>query len=55
VQQRAHDLLLREQSERAWSDLLARLHKEQPPRIDDSRYLPLAMASSPAPAAPAMK
>jgi peptidylprolyl isomerase len=55
VQQRAHDLLLRDQSDRAWADLLARLRKEQPARIDDSRYLPLAMVSSPAPAASAMK
>jgi hypothetical protein len=55
VQQRAHDLLLREQSDRAWSDLLARLRKEAAPQIDESRYLPLALQAPPAAATAAMK
>jgi hypothetical protein len=39
VRQRATDLLKRDQSEHAWADLLARLRRETPPRVDESRYL----------------
>ena len=55
VQPRAQELLKRELGERAWSDLLARLRKESPPRIDESRYLPLAMATPPSAATSTMK
>lgn len=55
VQQRAHDLLVRDQADQAWADLLARLHQETPPRIDESRFLPLAMAKAPLAAASAAK
>lgn len=42
VRQRAADLLQRDQSEQAWSDLLSRLRRETPVRVDETRYLPLA-------------
>jgi parvulin-like peptidyl-prolyl isomerase len=44
VHDRARDLLKREQSEQAWTALIARLRKDTPPRIDESRFLPLALA-----------
>lgn len=50
VRQRATDLLKRDQSEQAWAELLARLRRETPPRVDESRYLsagaPLAAAGT---------
>jgi parvulin-like peptidyl-prolyl isomerase len=49
VRPRAQELLKRELGERAWTDLLARLRKEHPPRVDESRYLPLALATPQAP------
>jgi peptidyl-prolyl cis-trans isomerase C len=42
VRQRAADLLRRDQSEQAWAELLLRLRRETPVRVDESRYLPLA-------------
>ena len=42
VRQRAADLLQRDQSEQAWYDLLSRLRRETPVRVDETRYLPLA-------------
>ncbi|MGE5650087.1 MAG: peptidylprolyl isomerase, partial [Bacillota bacterium] len=42
VQSRAQDLLQRDQSEQAWSGLIAELRKKTPARIDDSQFLPLA-------------
>jgi parvulin-like peptidyl-prolyl isomerase len=42
VRQRAADLLQRDQSEQAWSDLLARLRRETPVRVDETRYPPPA-------------
>jgi parvulin-like peptidyl-prolyl isomerase len=53
VHDRARDLLKREQSEQAWAALIARLRKDTPPRIDESRFLPLAMAKPTAGATPA--
>lgn len=41
VRQRAADLLKRDLSEQAWTDLLARLRRETPPVVDESRFLPL--------------
>jgi parvulin-like peptidyl-prolyl isomerase len=55
VRQRAHDLLLRDQSEQAWSALIARLRRDTPSRVDASRYLPLAMAPTPLAAASAVR
>ncbi len=45
VRERARDLWLREQGEGAWKALIARLRKETPVRVDESRYLPLAAAT----------
>jgi len=42
VRERASGLWLREQGERAWKSLIARLRKETPVRVDESRYLPLS-------------
>lgn len=41
-QERIRELWLREQSERAWKSLIARLKKETPVQVDESRYLPLS-------------
>lgn len=53
VQQRAHDLLMRDQSDQAWSGLIARLRKDTPAKVDESRYLPLPLALAKPPAATA--
>lgn len=45
ARERAAGLLQRELSEKAWSDLIARLRQETPVRMDESRFLPLAVAS----------
>ncbi|WP_088286177.1 peptidylprolyl isomerase [Ideonella sp. A 288] len=42
VRQRAKDLLQRDMADQAWTDFLARLRRETPTRIDETRYLPLA-------------
>jgi len=42
VQQRAHDLLLRDRSDQAWNKLVADLKKKTPVKVDHSRFLPLA-------------
>lgn len=42
VKERARDLWLREQGEGAWTSLIARLKKETPVRVDESRYLSLS-------------
>lgn len=47
VKERARDLWLREQGEGVWKALIARLKKETPVRVDESRYLPLAAAAGP--------
>lgn len=41
VKERARDLALREQGERAWSGLMAALRAQTPVRLDRSRFLPL--------------
>lgn len=46
VETRARDLLRREQSELAWKGLIARLRKNTPVTIDESHYLPLAVAAT---------
>ncbi|MBI5753443.1 MAG: peptidylprolyl isomerase [Hydrogenophilales bacterium] len=51
VKERGRDLWLREQGEIAWNALIARLKKETPVRVDESRYLPLSTAAG----APAVK
>jgi hypothetical protein len=48
-------LLLRDLGEQAGSGLLARLRKDTPAKIDESRFLPLAMAKPPATAAATQK
>lgn len=45
VKERSRDLWLREQGETAWNALIARLKKETPVRVDESRYLPLSTAA----------
>jgi len=55
VRQRAHDLLMRDLSDQAWSGFIARLRKETPTKVDESRYLPLAAAKPPVPAAASLK
>lgn len=52
---RAQKLLQSEQSDAAWKDMAVRLKKKNPPKIDESRYLPLpdpaaAMTASSVPA-----
>lgn len=44
VKQRAQELLLAEQSDKAWNTLIANLRARTPMRIDESRFLPLAAA-----------
>ncbi len=46
VSERAQGLLMREQSEQAWQAFVARLRKDTPAKVDESRYLPLALAQS---------
>jgi parvulin-like peptidyl-prolyl isomerase len=46
VEERAQQLLLREQSDVAWKELIERLRKEATIKVDESRYLPLAVAAS---------
>ncbi|HYD62684.1 MAG TPA: peptidylprolyl isomerase [Noviherbaspirillum sp.] len=42
VEQRARDLLKRDQSNAAWTSLIAELKKATPAQIDESKFLPLA-------------
>jgi len=55
VQQRARDLLVRELSEQTWNALIARLRRDTPPLVDESRYLPLTMATPSLAAASAVR
>ncbi len=41
ARERIRELWLREQGERAWKSLIARLKKETPVHVDESHYLPL--------------
>jgi parvulin-like peptidyl-prolyl isomerase len=45
VRDRAHALWLRDQSEENWTALLAKLRRETPAKLDESRFLPLATAA----------
>lgn len=47
VRERAQDLWTREKGEEAWTALLARLRRETPVKLDESRLLPLATAAAP--------
>jgi parvulin-like peptidyl-prolyl isomerase len=50
VRERAKDLYLRDKGEEAWTALLVKLRKENPAKIDESRFLPLAKAGESTPA-----
>lgn len=50
VRERARDLYLRDKGEEAWNALLARLRRDNPVKLDESRFLPLARAGESAPA-----
>lgn len=51
VQQRAQELLQRDQQNEAWGRLIAELKKKTPAQIDQSLFLPLAESSGARPAA----
>ena len=46
VRQRAQDLWMRDKGDEAWTQLLARLRRDTPAKMDESRFLPLAAASA---------
>lgn len=46
VRERARELWLAEQSEKAWNSLIAKLKKNTPVQVDQSRFLPLPAASN---------
>lgn len=46
VEKRAHDLLLRDRTEQAWTKFVAELKKKTPAQVDQSRFLPLAEQSA---------
>ncbi len=48
VRERAGDLWQRDQGEAAWAALLAKLRRDTPVKIDESRFLPLVTAAKPA-------
>jgi parvulin-like peptidyl-prolyl isomerase len=48
VRERARDLWKRDRADAAWTVFLERLRRETQVELDDSRFLPLATASSPA-------
>lgn len=48
ARERAAGLWEREESERAWKGLIERLRAQTPIKIDESQYLPLKPAASPA-------
>lgn len=50
VRERAKDLYLRDKGEEAWNTLLAKLRKDNPVKLDESRFLPLAKAGGSPPA-----
>lgn len=50
VRERAKDLYLRDKGEEAWNTLLAKLRKDNPVKLDESRFLPMAKAGESAPA-----
>ncbi|MEO8332515.1 MAG: peptidylprolyl isomerase [Gallionella sp.] len=50
AKQRARELYLTEEGERAWKSLIAQLKKKTPVKVDESRYLPLPKPAAIAPA-----
>jgi peptidyl-prolyl cis-trans isomerase C len=52
VRERARDLWLRDKGDEAWTQLVAKLHRETPVKLDESRFLPLAAAKPGDTAAP---
>ena len=46
VHDRARELSMREAGDQAWTTLLARLRRETPVKLDDSRFLPLTTAAT---------
>ncbi|MCR4298276.1 MAG: hypothetical protein NUV75_05925, partial [Gallionella sp.] len=52
VSERARDLWLKEESERAWKSLIAQLKKKTPIQVDESGYLPLPATAGEQEAAP---
>ena len=46
VRDRARDLWLRDTGEETWTALVAKLRRDTPIRVDDSRFLPLASAAT---------
>lgn len=50
VRERCKDLYLRDKGEEQWNALLAKLRKDNPVKVDESRLLPLAKAGETAPA-----
>ena len=49
VRQRARDLYLRDRADEAWTSLLAKLRRETPAQMDETRFLPLPRAEAKAP------
>lgn len=49
VRERARDLWMRDAGEQAWTALLAKLRRDTPIELDESRYLPLPVAATPSP------
>jgi parvulin-like peptidyl-prolyl isomerase len=50
VKQRARDLYVRDRADQAWDAFIAKLRKDTPIKLDESRFLPLAAAGDKAPA-----
>jgi parvulin-like peptidyl-prolyl isomerase len=48
VRERARDLWKRDQGDQAWAALQAKLRRETPVKMDESRFLPLTAAAKPA-------
>lgn len=48
VRERARDLWMRDQGNEAWAALQAKLRRETPVKMDESRFLPMATAAKPA-------
>jgi len=54
VKQRARELYLTDEGERAWKSLIAQLRKNTSVTVDESRFLPLPNSAAAAPAKPAL-
>jgi parvulin-like peptidyl-prolyl isomerase len=46
VRDRATDLWMRDKGEEAWTALVAKLRRDTPVKLDDSRFLPLTPATT---------